>query len=81
MIVELPDVTAETQPLTAEMARVDFAVGLYSGRHASLGGAATLAGLSLVAFMQELGRRGVFRDYTEADALHDVERVRQRMGS
>jgi predicted HTH domain antitoxin len=80
MTIELPDVRLGSQPLTSELARVDFAVGLYSGRHTSLGRAAKLAGMPVVLFMQELGRRGIFRNYTVDDALHDVARVRQKLG-
>jgi predicted HTH domain antitoxin len=80
MTIELPDVKIGSQPLTSEQARVDFAVGLYSGRHASLGRAAKMAGLPVVRFMQELGRRGIYRSYSVADALHDVQWVREKLG-
>jgi predicted HTH domain antitoxin len=79
MTIELPDVKIGSQPLTSEQARVDFAAGLYSGGHASLGRAAKLAGMPTVRFMQELGRRGICRSYSVDDALHDVQRVRQKL--
>ena len=80
MTIELPDVKIGSLPLTSEQARIDFAVGLYSGRHTTLGRAAKLAGMPAVLFMQELGRRGICRNYTVEDALHDVERVREKLG-
>lgn len=80
MTIELPDVMLGSQPLTSEQARIDFAVGLYSGRHTSLGHAAKMAGMPSVLFMQELGRRGICRNYTIKDALQDVAHVRQKLG-
>ena len=80
MTIELPDVKIGSQPLTSEQARVDFAVGLYSGRHMSLGRAAKVAGMPVALFMQELGRRGIYRSYSVEDALYDVQRVRQKLG-
>jgi len=80
MTIELPDVKIGSAPLTAEQAKLDFAVGLYSGRHTSLGNAAKVAGIPVVHFMQELGRRGIYRSYSVEDALHDVERVREKLG-
>lgn len=80
MTIELPDVKIGSQPLTSEQARVDFAVGLYSGKHASLGRAAKMAGMPVVWFMQELGRRGVCRNYSVEDALQDVQWVQGKVG-
>ena len=80
MTIELPDVMLGSQPLTSEQAQLDFAIGLYSGRHASLGRAAEVAGIPKVLFMRELGLRGVYRNYTVEDARHDVEHVRQKLG-
>jgi predicted HTH domain antitoxin len=80
MTIELPDVNLGSQPLTSEQAQLDFAIGLYTGRHASLGRAAEVAGLPKVLFMRELGARGICRNYTVEDALHDVAHVRQKIG-
>jgi predicted HTH domain antitoxin len=80
MTIELPDVNLGSQPLTSEQVQLDFAIGLYTGRHASLGHAAEVAGLPKVLFMRELGTRGICRNYTVEDALHDVEHVRQKLG-
>lgn len=80
MNIELPDVMVGSQPLSGEQARLDFAVGLYSGRHASLGRAAQVAGIPKILFMRELGLRGVCRNYTVEDAHYDVARVRQKLG-
>jgi predicted HTH domain antitoxin len=80
MTIELPDVNIGSQPLTSEQAQLDFAIGLYTGRHASLGRAAEVAGMPKILFMRELGTRGICRNYTVEDALHDVEHVRQKLG-
>jgi predicted HTH domain antitoxin len=80
MTIELPDVNIGSQPLTSEQAQLDFAIGLYTGRHASLGHAAEVAGMPKVLFMRELGARGISRNYTVEDALHDIAHVRQKLG-
>lgn len=80
MTIELPDVMLGSQPLTSEQARIDFAVGLYSGRHTSLGRAAKMAGMPSILFMKELARRGICRNYTIEDAQQDVAYVRQKLG-
>jgi predicted HTH domain antitoxin len=72
MTIELPDVNIGSQPLTSEQARVDFAVGLYTGRQVSLGRAAKVAGISYTDFMHELGKRGICLNYTIEDMEHDM---------
>ena len=75
MTIELPLPEARTgePPLTAEQARLDFAIGLYTGRHTSVGRAAQVAGIPKVLFMQEMARRGVGMHYTMEHLLHDIE--------
>jgi predicted HTH domain antitoxin len=80
MIVELPDAELANLGLTNAQARIEVAVGLYSGRQVTMGRASRIAGLSQAAFMQELGRRGISLNYTEEDAQHDVAAVRRRLG-
>jgi predicted HTH domain antitoxin len=80
MIVELPDAEIASLGLTSEQARIELAVGLYSGRQVTMGRAARIADLSQTAFLHELGRRGISLNYTEEDAQHDVATVRQRLG-
>jgi predicted HTH domain antitoxin len=75
MTIELPDVNLGSLPLTSEQARLDFAVGLYSGRHASLERAARLAGISYTDFMHELGKRDICLNYTVEDIEHDMRMV------
>lgn len=75
MTIELPDVMLGSQPLTSEQARIDFAVGLYSGGHASLGRAASVAEISYTDFMHELGKRGICLNYTVDDIEHDMQMV------
>lgn len=52
-------------------------MGLYAGGEVTLARAARVAGVSYVAFMQEIGRRGICISYTEQDALDDIRQVRQ----
>ena len=66
--------------LTSDQARIDLAVGMYSGRRASMGRAAKIAGMPKVLFMQEIGRRGICINYTMEDLQQDIETVRQRLG-
>ncbi len=71
MTIDLPD--AADLKITSEEAKVDFAVGLYTGKHASLGRAAQAAGMPKVLFMQELARRGVGMHYTMEAVEHDMK--------
>jgi predicted HTH domain antitoxin len=79
MIIELPDVMLGSQPLTSEQAQIDFAVGLYSGGHASLGRAARVSKISHTDFMRELGKRGICLNYTVDDIAHDMRMVDELM--
>jgi predicted HTH domain antitoxin len=78
MIIELPDKEIGDLRLTPETARLELAVGLYAGRQVSLGRAARIAAISYTAFMHEIGKRGITVNYTEEDALQDVQTVRRR---
>lgn len=78
MTIELPD--AMNVKLSNEEARLDFAVGLYTGKHASLGRAAQVAGMPKVLFMKELGKRGVAMNYTIEDVEHDMKMARLLSG-
>jgi predicted HTH domain antitoxin len=80
MTIELPDVKFGLQPLTGEQAKLDFAIGLYTGRHATLGGAAQVAGLPKVYFMRELGRRKVAMHYRAEDVEHDLRMAGELAG-
>jgi predicted HTH domain antitoxin len=80
MTIELPDVNLGSQPLTSEQARIELAIGLYAGRHATMGQAAKIAGIPYTAFMHELGKHGVCLNYSMEDALQDIETVRRRLG-
>jgi predicted HTH domain antitoxin len=80
VVIELPDVEINGLDLTAEQARLELAIGLYAGREVSLGRAARIAALPYDVFMREAARRGIPINYTEADALQDIETVRQRLG-
>ena len=80
MTIELPDAEITNLRLTPERARLEMAIGLYAGRQVSMGRAAKIAGVSYTTFMQELGQRGISINYSEADALQDIETVRQQHG-
>ena len=72
MTIELPDVKIGSENLSSEQARLDFAIGLYTGKHASVGRAAKVAGLPKILFMQELGKRRIPRHFTVEDFEHDI---------
>lgn len=80
MVIELPDAEMDGLDLTPAQARVELAIGLYAGREVGLARGARIAGLSYTAFMREAGGRGIPINYTESDALQDIETVRQRLG-
>jgi predicted HTH domain antitoxin len=70
--IEIPERDLGAAKLSQADARLDFAVGLYTGRHLSMGKAAKLAGVSYTSFLHELGRRGISVNYGEEDLLHDL---------
>lgn len=73
MMIEVPDQEFGLPKLSSTEAKLDFSVGLYTGRHLSMGKAAKLAGLSYPAFLQELGRRGICVNYSREDLAHDLK--------
>lgn len=75
MTIEVPD--AANLQVTQEEAKLDLAVGLYTGKHASLGRAAQAAGIPKVLFMQELARRGIAMHYTMEALEHDIQMAHQ----
>lgn len=75
MTIELPDSEIGNLRLTPEQARLHLAVGLYAGRKVSMGRAAKIAGIRYIAFMQELGKRGICLNYGMEDLFHDIEMV------
>jgi predicted HTH domain antitoxin len=58
--------------ITEEQARLDFAVGLYSSRTASLARAARLAGRSRIEFQRILADRGIPLAYDTEDLDEDI---------
>ena len=77
--IEIPD--DEIGAISREEAKIDFAIGLYTGRHASLGRAAKVAGLSYPAFLQEVGRRGICVNYSAEDLAHDLKVIESAEGN
>lgn len=63
--------------ITEEQARLDFAVGLYSSRTASLARAARLAGRSRIAFQRILAERGIPLAYDATDLDEDIATLKQ----
>ena len=63
--------------LTADEAKVELAVHLYSQRRLSLGKARELAGMSLWTFRQLLAARQIPPHYDEDDPLADVATLRE----
>lgn len=57
--------------------RLELAIFFYKEFDLSSGQAAKFAGISRIAFWQELGKRKIPIAYDETDALHDIEVIRQ----
>jgi predicted HTH domain antitoxin len=72
MTLEVSDHDLGPLSLSVAEAKLDFAIGLYTGRHLSMGKASRIAGLSSPAFLQELGRRGLAVTYSQEDFAHDL---------
>lgn len=73
MNIQVPDDLG----LTEEQARLDFAVGLYTSRTASLARAARLAGRSRVEFQRILAERGIPVSYDSADLDDDIATLKR----
>ena len=57
--------------------RLELAIWFYTEFTLSSGKAAAFAGISRIAFFQELAQRGIAIAYDESDARHDVEIMEQ----
>jgi predicted HTH domain antitoxin len=68
--ITVPNELLGDSGLTKEDLQLDLAIGLYVDRRVSSGKAAAIAGLSVPAFLDLLGSRGVCLDY-EVDDLED----------
>lgn len=73
MYIEIPDDLGVTE----EQARLDFAVGIYSSRTASLARAARLAGRSRIEFQRVLAERGIPLAYDAEDLEDDVATLKR----
>ncbi len=73
MQLEIPDDLG----ITEEQARLDFAVGLYSSRRASLARAARLAGRSRIELQRILAERGIPLAYDATDLGEDITTLKQ----
>jgi predicted HTH domain antitoxin len=77
MELTVPDeIVAQTGCSTRELL-FDLAVGLLLDGRLTLGRAATLAGLSKISFLEELGRRRIPVPYDEQDVAADVQTLRE----
>jgi len=57
--------------------RLELAIFFYKEFDLSAGQAAKFAGISRIAFWNELGKRGIPINYDESDAKQDVETIEQ----
>lgn len=73
MLIEVQDEALHGLALTADQARLDFAIGLFTDRRITLGRAAEIARTTQLAFQQELGRRGIPIHYDVEDLRADVQ--------
>jgi predicted HTH domain antitoxin len=74
--IEVRDQDLGNLKLSSTEAKLDFAIGMYTGRRLSMGKAAHVAGLTYPAFLQELGRRGICVNYTPEDFAHDLDVIK-----
>ncbi|HLJ79858.1 MAG TPA: UPF0175 family protein [Ktedonobacterales bacterium] len=73
MHIEIPDDLGVTE----DQARLDFAVGLYTSRSASLARVARLAGLSRIDFQRVLAERDIPLAYDSNDLNHDIATLKR----
>ncbi len=78
MNIVLPERVETT--LSADQARLDFAVGLYSSGRVTLGTAAEVAGLPVPAFQRELGRRRIAVNCDLEELQHDLQAIERASG-
>jgi predicted HTH domain antitoxin len=80
--LDIPDGVMEALPVPAtereHFLMLEIACAMYARDVLNLGHAAELAGLSRVAFGQELGRRGIARHYTAAELEADLAYARSK---
>ncbi|MCX6935227.1 MAG: UPF0175 family protein [Verrucomicrobia bacterium] len=77
MVIELSDQALEGIELSPELAKLEMALGLYRDEKVSLGKAAQVAGLSVPAFLQEMGRRNIAIHYGMEELNQDLEMLRK----
>ena len=61
--------------ISARDAALHLAIGLFVSEEATLGQAASTAGLSQSDFLRELGRRGISMHYGENELAEDLQMV------
>lgn len=62
--------------ITAEELRVEIAVHLYDHGRLSMGQATSLAGIDVLAFQKELGKRDILMKYDVEDLREDLENLK-----
>jgi predicted HTH domain antitoxin len=75
-LLEIDQDILDSARLTADEAKVELAVYLYSQRRLSIGKARELAGMSLWAFRQLLASRQISPHYDELDLAEDMVNLR-----
>jgi predicted HTH domain antitoxin len=75
-LLEIDQDILDSAHLTADQARVELAIYLYSQQRLSFGKARELAGLPLWTFRQMLAARQIAPHYNEDDLLADVAMLR-----
>ena len=75
-VLEIDQDILDSAKLTADEAKVELAVYLYSQRRLSIGKARELAGMSLWTFRQLLASRQISPHYDELDLAEDMVNLR-----
>jgi predicted HTH domain antitoxin len=78
MTVTVPESLAKGR--SNEWATLHLAIGLYVSREATLGQAASAAGLSQIEFQRELGKRKIAINYSMEDFQSDLKAVGELSG-
>jgi predicted HTH domain antitoxin len=73
--IEIQDDALGEIRLTPDQARLELAVGLFSGRTVTLGRAARVSGLAQSDFLKELGRREIPIHYDPDDFEADLKTI------
>jgi len=80
MTITIPDDAIGNLHLTSEEARIELAVGLFASHRATLGRAASIAGLPRLKFQHQLAQRKISVHYDVAEFESDLITIAEMPG-